>query len=321
MESIEQNIKNKPENKESDFFQKLERIIPKNIAYLVAGISLLLAVEEASGQEKPIFSEKIKPTNQQERILNQNEETLFNEKFNFSVQPKIKRFIITERDAEERRVIKNILNDPLDSLFNFCSSFSSKSDIKDKREIGFYTLVKGVSIDGPQKFLDQYKIEHKDINFKIDSLETRRTLDKEDYKKIFTGFFQEEELKLILDCVSVVQIIDSPEEERKIPGRYGIEGERAAHFKRGENKIELLKATHSDSAIAKFIEKKGQGVHHIAFAVNDIKAEMKRLKENGFILLNDEPKKGADNKLVCFIHPKSANGVLIELCQDIIKVT
>ena len=208
MESIEQNIKNKPENKESDFFQKLERIIPKNIAYLVAGISLLLAVEEASGQEKPIFSEKIKPTNQQERILNQNEETLFNEKFNFSVQPKIKRFIITERDAEERRGMKNILNDPLDSLFNFCSSFSSKSDIKDKREIGFYTLVKGVSIDGPQKFLDQYKIEHKDINFKIDSLETRRTLDKEDYKKIFTGFFQEEELKLILDCVSVVQIID-----------------------------------------------------------------------------------------------------------------
>ena len=133
--------------------------------------------------------------------------------------------------------MKNILNDPLDSLFNFCSSFSSKSDIKDKREIGFYTLVKGVSIDGPQKFLDQYKIEHKDINFKIDSLETRRTLDKEDYKKIFTGFFQEEELKLILDCVSVVQIIDSPEEERKIPGRYGIEGERAAHFKRGENKL------------------------------------------------------------------------------------
>ncbi len=99
------------------------------------------------------------------------------------------------------------------------------------------------------------------------------------------------------------------------------EGVITSFFKLGDSKIELLEAMNPDSAIAKFIEKKGQGVHHIAFAVNDIKAEMKRLKENGFILLNDEPKKGADNKLVCFIHPKSANGVLIELCQDIIKVT
>lgn len=84
----------------------------------------------------------------------------------------------------------------------------------------------------------------------------------------------------------------------------------------GPNKIELLEATHPDSAIAKFIEKKGEGIHHIAFAVTDIRAEMQRLKAEGFTLLSDEPKHGADNKLVCFVHPKSANGVLIELCQD-----
>jgi len=95
------------------------------------------------------------------------------------------------------------------------------------------------------------------------------------------------------------------------------EGVITSFFKVGESKIELLKATHSDSAIAKFIEKKGQGVHHIAFAVEDIKSEMERLKKEGFTILNDQPKKGADNKLVCFVHPKSANGVLIELCQEI----
>ena len=90
-----------------------------------------------------------------------------------------------------------------------------------------------------------------------------------------------------------------------------------AFFKIGESKIELLAATHPDSAIAKFIEKKGQGIHHIAFDVDDIYAEMKRLKEEGFILLNEAPKRGADNKLICFVHPKSTDGVLIELCQEI----
>lgn len=88
-------------------------------------------------------------------------------------------------------------------------------------------------------------------------------------------------------------------------------------FKVGESKIELLEATDSESAIAKFIEKKGEGIHHIAYAVDDIKAEMKRMKAEGFVILNDEPKKGADNKLVCFLHPKFTNGVLIELCQEI----
>ncbi|MBK9220809.1 MAG: methylmalonyl-CoA epimerase [Saprospiraceae bacterium] len=88
-------------------------------------------------------------------------------------------------------------------------------------------------------------------------------------------------------------------------------------FKMGQNKIELLEATQQDSAIAKFIEKHGEGIHHIAFDVDDIYAEMTRLKEAGFTLLQEQPKLGADNKLVCFVHPKSAHGVLIELCQKI----
>lgn len=88
-------------------------------------------------------------------------------------------------------------------------------------------------------------------------------------------------------------------------------------FKIGESKIELLEATSEESAIAKFIEKRGEGIHHIAFDVDDIEVEMARLKAEGFILLNERPKVGADNKLVCFVHPKSAVGVLIELCQEI----
>ncbi|MBK9722346.1 MAG: methylmalonyl-CoA epimerase [Saprospiraceae bacterium] len=88
-------------------------------------------------------------------------------------------------------------------------------------------------------------------------------------------------------------------------------------FKMGQNKIELLEATQQDSAIAKFIEKHGEGIHHIAFDVDDIYAEMTRLNEAGFTLLQEQPKLGADNKLVCFVHPKSAHGVLIELCQKI----
>ena len=88
-------------------------------------------------------------------------------------------------------------------------------------------------------------------------------------------------------------------------------------FKSGPNKIELLQATEDNSPIAKFIEKRGEGIHHIAFAVDDIEKEIKRLKKSGFVLINETPKKGADNKLIVFLHPKSTNGVLIELCQDI----
>lgn len=95
------------------------------------------------------------------------------------------------------------------------------------------------------------------------------------------------------------------------------EGVRTSFFKTGPNKIELLEATNPNSPIAKFIAKKGEGIHHIAFAVEDIIAEVKRLKSEGFTILNEVPKKGADNKLVVFLHPRSTNGVLIELCQDI----
>ncbi len=99
------------------------------------------------------------------------------------------------------------------------------------------------------------------------------------------------------------------------------EGVKTSFFKTGQNKIELLEATNPDSPIAKFLEKKGEGVHHIAFAVDDILAEVARLKKEGFTVVNDPGvsglKKGADNKWVVFLHPKSTNGVLIELCQDI----
>ncbi|MEZ5017825.1 MAG: methylmalonyl-CoA epimerase [Flavipsychrobacter sp.] len=95
------------------------------------------------------------------------------------------------------------------------------------------------------------------------------------------------------------------------------EGVSTAFFKTGASKIELLEATNEQSPIFKYLEKKGEGIHHIAFDVTDIEAEMKRLAAEGFTILNETPKKGADNKLVCFLHPKTTNGVLIELCQEI----
>lgn len=90
-----------------------------------------------------------------------------------------------------------------------------------------------------------------------------------------------------------------------------------AFFKTANNKIELLQATSPESAIAKFIDKRGEGIHHVAYAVTDIHAEMARLRKEGFRLLNESPKRGADNKLICFVHPKDASGVLMELCQEI----
>ena len=90
-----------------------------------------------------------------------------------------------------------------------------------------------------------------------------------------------------------------------------------AFFQTADSKIELLESIHEDGVIAKFIEKKGEGIHHIAFEVADILAEMERLQKEGFVLINKEPKKGADNKWVCFLHPKGTNGVLVELCQEI----
>lgn len=124
--------------------------------------------------------------------------------------------------------------------------------------------------------------------------------------------------------IAVKSIEKSNELFTKLFGKanYKVEEVESEHvktsfFMMGNTKVELLEAANTDSAIAKFIEKKGEGMHHIAFEVDDIYAEMKRLEGEGFVLLSKEPKKGADNKLICFLHPKSTNGVLIELCQEI----
>lgn len=95
------------------------------------------------------------------------------------------------------------------------------------------------------------------------------------------------------------------------------EGVITSFFMSGPNKVELLQGVKDGNAISSFISKKGEGIHHIAFEVADILVEMERLKSEGFLLINETPKKGADNKLICFVHPKSTNGVLIELCQEI----
>lgn len=97
-----------------------------------------------------------------------------------------------------------------------------------------------------------------------------------------------------------------------------VESEKVntAFFLQGDTKVELLESTGHDGPIARFIDKKGEGIHHIAFEVEDIEAEMERLKAEGFVLLQEKPKAGADNKLICFLHPKSTNGVLVELCQE-----
>ena len=96
------------------------------------------------------------------------------------------------------------------------------------------------------------------------------------------------------------------------------EGVITSFFQIGENKIELVEAKNTDSPISKYLQKNREGMHHIAFEVEDIEKEMERLKKEGIRLINDTPKKGADNKLICFLHPKDTNGVLIELCQEIL---
>lgn len=94
------------------------------------------------------------------------------------------------------------------------------------------------------------------------------------------------------------------------------EGVTTSFYEVGDSKIELLEATHAESPISKFIDKKGEGIHHIAFGVENIAFEIERLKKEGFVFISEEPKEGADNKLVVFLHPKSTNGVLVELCQE-----
>lgn len=136
------------------------------------------------------------------------------------------------------------------------------------------------------KLIDMLKIEH--LGIAVKNLEQSNAL--------FSKLFGKEPYKL--------EIVES-------------EGVSTSFFRMGDSKIELLEAIKPDSAIAKFIEKKGEGIHHVAFEVTDIYIEMKRLQEEGFTLISDQPKKGADNKLICFLHPKGTNGMLIELCQEI----
>ena len=110
------------------------------------------------------------------------------------------------------------------------------------------------------------------------------------------------------------QLLNTPCYKKETVEREGVE---TAFFRTGDSKIELLQTTREDGPIGKFLAKKGEGIHHIAFAVENIEAEMKRLQALGFELLSDTPKPGADGKMVCFLHPKGTNGVLIELCADI----
>ena len=123
--------------------------------------------------------------------------------------------------------------------------------------------------------------------------------------------------------IAVADLDKSNELFRKLLGKKHFktetvvgEGVETSFFQVGETKVELLQATRPDSPIAKYLEKKSEGIHHIAFDVEDINAEVARLKEEGFEILNETPKEGADNKLVVFLHPKSTNGVLVELCQE-----
>ena len=115
-------------------------------------------------------------------------------------------------------------------------------------------------------------------------------------------------------CEIYEKLLGTPPYKRE---EVASEGVSTAFFKTGENKIELLEAINAESPIAKFLAKKGEGIHHMAFEVTDIIQEMARLKAEGFVLLNEQPKQGADNKLVCFVHPKGTTGVLVELCQEI----
>lgn len=121
-------------------------------------------------------------------------------------------------------------------------------------------------------------------------------------------------VRSLADAVPVYEkLLRSPSYKTELVASENV---NTAFFKTGDSKIELLESTTEDGVIRKYIDKKGEGIHHIAFEVENIYEEMERLKKEGFVLLNTEPKTGADNKLVCFIHPKSAGGVLIELCQE-----
>lgn len=161
--------------------------------------------------------------------------------------------------------------------------------------------------------------EQRYTSFYLKSFKTKRKLSKLTINLQYLDMNKVEHIGIAVNSVNLAgdiyqKLLNTPVYKTETVESEGV---LTAFLQTGPNKIELLQALNDDSPIAKFIAKKGEGIHHIAFEVDDIVAEMQRLKGEGFVLLNDEPKHGADNKLVCFVHPKSANGVLIELCQSI----
>lgn len=227
--SFETKDQNLEKSKEESFFEKTERLIPKKMWPIVAGLSLLVAIETTEAQEK--VSLPLKSPEQNERVLDKETEKIFEEKFKFSDGPKWERFVIIEGDSETD--VAGILN-RLDPFYE-----SGVSGTRGKKVHNFYTLEDNINIADPQKILDQYKVKNKKIDFKIDSVEIRKILDTEDYKKIFAGFFEKEELNKILELFDEVNIIGSPKEGKKIPVRYGFEGEEAAHFNQRKDFIEF----------------------------------------------------------------------------------
>jgi len=228
-------FESKPAAEGLGFLQKLERLIPKNIAYLAAGVSLLFAIEKASGQEKFAELQKVKLPEQNERVLDQYEEILFKEKFEFQVEPQWERFAV----AVGKPLTIETVNKKM-GVFYSAASFGKNKKNKNRWQAHF-NLEDSVNVNEVKTILEQLKIEHNDLNYNIDSVETQQTLDAEDYKKIFANFFEIGELEKILKIVDMVRIIDSPTEERKMPAEYGIQGERAAHFKKLEGAIEFQK--------------------------------------------------------------------------------
>jgi methylmalonyl-CoA/ethylmalonyl-CoA epimerase len=161
--------------------------------------------------------------------------------------------------------------------------------------------------------------EQRYTSFYLKSFKTKRKLSKLTINLQYLDMNKVEHIGIAVNSVNLAgniyeKLLNTPVYKTEMVESEGV---LTAFLQTGPNKIELLQALNDNSPIAKFIAKKGEGIHHIAFEVDDIIAEMQRLKGEGFVLLNDKPKQGADNKLVCFVHPKSANGVLIELCQAI----
>lgn len=234
MESIKPRYEKQPNIEKLSFLQKLEKFIPSNVIYLMAGVCLLVSIENTSAKEKSIQSEKTKPFDQKERVMSEKEKEIFDKKFDYSVLPRVEKFIIRERKEKEWKD-----SDPIvDSLFSYVNSMRSYET--GGKTIEFYPIDNSVEITLLEKMLEKYKTSHPELNYKVDSVESKRTLDKEDYKTIFPIFFKEGELELMLDCVSAV-CIDMNQKGEEIPERYGIQGEVAGIFFPGTRRLEIKK--------------------------------------------------------------------------------